>query len=141
VTESAPDSVLRDPVLRERYREQVDVGCAVYIDGVMNTWDEDRFIGHYLADDAERLQVLERNMYHCARIADRDSYVWTWSEAVDWWGITEYPPPSAELVAAIDGSFTKQVTGEPLGFGVDPIIDAAFARGADHIWIPHWARR
>lgn len=108
-----------DPFLRTRFDTHVEIGQAVYVDAVMNLRENPEFIGFHLPGDAERLQLLEHNLYQA--IYSSDEYVWIYSENVHWWEDQVPPGVREALVSARD----KAAAGLPLGFEVDGFVQAA----------------
>lgn len=112
---------------RAKYERQVRVANAVYVDGMMNLWRSPRFFGYYLASDAERLQMIEHNVYHGLRSSD--GLVWVYSENMDWWGTkgagVKVP---AGLAEAIKGAADKHVRGAALGFDLAGAVNAAMQK-------------
>ncbi|MCX7858825.1 MAG: hypothetical protein N2385_01940 [Chloroflexus sp.] len=108
---------------RAKYDAQFKVAHAVYVDGLLNLWQSPRFFGYYLANDTERRQLLEHNVYHALRASDR--YVWVYNENMDFWGTKGHGvtiPDGLELILAQAAG--KIARNEPLGFD----ITAAVAR-------------
>ncbi|MBE0691308.1 MAG: hypothetical protein IH587_14415 [Anaerolineae bacterium] len=110
-----------DPTLRERYDPVVEIGQAIYIDALLNLRDNPDNIGYHLASDEERVQLLEHNLYYA--LLNSDEYVWMNSENLNWW--EDEVPPAVE--AAIVSAREKAAAGAPLGFDVDPFVQAALA--------------
>jgi hypothetical protein len=73
---------------------------------------------HFLSPE-NRLRLLEHNLYHSLRTADR--YAWIYSESADWW--KNKVPSGAE--AAMRSAKAKIQQGKPLGFNLDPSIEKA----------------
>lgn len=71
------------PENRSKYDRHVRVAHAVFVDGTLNLWNSSRFIGHYFASDAERLQWIEFTTFHGLRASDE--YLWVYNENMDWW--------------------------------------------------------
>ena len=74
---------LVDPRNRARYARQVQVGSAVFADGLMNLWKSPRFCGYYLKNEAERAALLQHNVYHALRHSQGP--VWFYNENMNWW--------------------------------------------------------
>ncbi len=74
---------LVDPRNRARYARQVQVGSAVFADGLMNLWKSPGFCGYYLKNEAERAALLQHNVYHALRHSQGP--VWFYNENMNWW--------------------------------------------------------
>lgn len=122
------------PELRARYRAQVQVGQALYLDYLYGRWDAIASFPLHLVrqarelDESQRDHWLEHNAYHA--LATADTYAWCYSEGSNWW-TGENLPPGAE--AALVRARSKQAAGEPLGFAVEPMLEAARARAKARI--------
>jgi hypothetical protein len=109
---------------REKFRNQFQFGNAIYVDGVMNLWKSARFLGYYLANDQERRQYLEHNLYHA--LATSDEYVWVYNENMDWWGSKGKGVRIPDgLETAMQSARDKVTNGAPLGFDIRAAIDRA----------------
>jgi hypothetical protein len=108
-----------------KYDRHVKLGQSVYADLVLDRFpsqEKDPRYGkttqHFLSS-ADRLRLLEHNLYHSLRTTDR--YTWMYSESADWW--QQKAPPGA--AAAIIRAKTKIQTRQPLGFDLAPAVDKA----------------
>ena len=108
-----------------KYDRYVKLGQSVYSDLVLDRFpspEKDPRYGkttqHFLSS-ADRLRLLEQNVYHSLRTTDR--YTWIYSESADWW--QQKAPPGA--AAAITRAKTKIQTRQPLGFNLAPAVDKA----------------
>jgi hypothetical protein len=117
--------LLVDPKNNSKYDRQVKLGQAVYSDLALNIFPKDvkdprygKTMAHFLSPD-DRLRLLEHNIYHSLRTADR--YAWMYSESADWW--QNKIPPGAD--ATIRRAKAKIKAGKPLGFDLDPAVDKA----------------
>jgi hypothetical protein len=113
------------PKNQRKYDRQVKLGQSVYLDLVLDALpggDKDPRTGkttqHFLSP-ADRFRLLEHNVYHSLRTADR--YTWMYSESADWW--QNKIPPGAE--ATIRRAQAKISKGQPLGFDLDAAVDKA----------------
>ena len=106
---------------KTKYRAQVEVAHAAYVDGTLNLFDSPRFIGYYLANDEERLKLTEHNLYHGLRTSDE--LYWVYAEDLRWWSQENVPEGFAALLSRTK---KKQASGEALGFSTD-FIDSAKA--------------
>ncbi|WP_310417177.1 hypothetical protein [Chamaesiphon sp. OTE_8_metabat_110] len=108
-----------------KYGKHVKLGQAVYSDLILDLFPKPltdpragKTTQHFLSP-ADRLRLLEHNIYHSLRTTDR--YTWVYSESADWW--QNRIPPGAE--AAIDRARAKLKAGKPLGFDLAPAVDKA----------------
>ena len=108
-----------DPDNVETFRAQVDVAQAAYADGVLNLFNSPKFIGYYLANDAERRKLLEHNLYYGLRTSD--AYVWLYAEDLRWWSDENVPDGFESLIRR---TREKVVSGKPLDFGTGFIEQA-----------------
>ena len=69
--------------LRGKHSKQVQFGNAVFLDGVMNSYQSARFFGYYLSNDTDRQNMIAHNVYHGLRSSDE--FVWIYGEKVNWW--------------------------------------------------------
>ena len=109
------------PELRARYRVQVQVGQALYIDQYFGLRAQ-KVLGNYMTP-AEQPKWFEHNVYWALNTTDH--YVWCYSERMNWWK-NEGIPEGSE--AAIRSARDKVVAGKDLGFDIKPIVDAATKR-------------
>ena len=100
------------PANRARY-SKVQMGQAIFADGVLNSWKSPRFVGYYFASDAEREQALSHNITQALRTTDE--VAWFYNENFDWWAT---PRPGQERLrnlimaartAALSGKTTPPV--------------------------------
>jgi len=112
---------LIDPALRARYRAQVQVGQALYIDQYFGV-RADKVLGNYLTPK-EQPKWFEHNVYWA--LYTTDHYVWCYSERMNWWTNTAVPAGAED---AIRSARAKIAAGEPLGFDIRPIVEAASKR-------------
>ena len=113
------------PENRSRY-QQVQLGQAIFADGVMNLWKSPRFCGYYFRSDADRAQVLQHNVYQAMRTADETA--WFYNENMDWWGSSaggQHVP--ASIVSAVREGRRRAQAGEPLGQNLSAFVPAAEA--------------
>ncbi|MGL5861383.1 MAG: hypothetical protein ACRCY9_09025 [Phycicoccus sp.] len=140
-------SALLDPALRARYDEAYRVDHAVYVDLMLDLFDEKQNPGYYGArpphfmSEADRMRLLEHNTYH----ALKNSYQYTWIYSEDiandrnfdyGWGTTDVPDG---VVETLKRAKSKVNAGEPLGFDMTAQIDGAKkaceeAVGAEYPW-------
>jgi hypothetical protein len=110
---------------RKKYEKSVKLGQAIYPDLVLdtfpNTTKDPRYgktMQHFLSSD-DRLKLLEHNVYHALRTADR--YAWTYNESGDWWK----GQFSTDTGLAIKRAKQKIEKRQPLGFNINPAIEKA----------------
>lgn len=126
------DSIFKDvrifvePANYQKYDTQVKLGQSIFLDLSIDLFPPQtklygKTMPHFLAPD-HRLQLLEHNIYHSLRTADR--YSWIYSERVDWW--KNKIPPGVET--AMRRAKAKIHQGKSLGFDIDPIIKAALKK-------------
>ena len=108
-----------------KYDKYVKLGQSVYSDLVLDLFPDPlkdpragKTTQHFLSP-ADRLRLLEHNLYHSLRTTDR--YTWFYSESADWW--QNRIPTGAE--AAIDRAKAKIQARKPLGFDLAPLVDKA----------------
>ena len=76
----------------------------------------------YRMTPEERAQWFEHNTYWA--LYTTDEYVWCYSERMNWW--KDQTPPGLE--DAIVSARRKIAEGKPLGFDIEPLIEAAGKR-------------
>jgi hypothetical protein len=108
-----------NPALSTKYKNQVKVANAIYVDGVLNLWRSPRFFGYYLLSNSERLRLIQHNTYHGLRTSDE--YVWVYNENMNYF---ENKIP-AGLVNNLKAGQNKQKTAQPLGFSVTTFVNKA----------------
>jgi hypothetical protein len=108
-----------DPSLTDKYKQQFKTATSLFVDGLMNTWTSPRFFGYYLANDEERLGLIQHNVYHALRTTDR--YVWIYNENMNYYDNQVLPG----LVEQLQLASNKISSGQELGFDVAPFVDKA----------------
>jgi hypothetical protein len=83
-------SIFLDEDSRQSYPSKITVGHAVYVDAVMNTWRNPRFIGYYIP--ADRSKLLYSNVLNALNTSE--SLVWVYSEVRRYWDV---PAPSRNI--------------------------------------------
>jgi hypothetical protein len=106
------------PDLRGKYK-QVQFGNAVFLDGVMNSYQSARFFGYYLNNDTDRQNMIAHNVFHGLRSSDE--FVWVYGEKVNWW--TGQAP--AGLDAALRRGKRELLEGKPLSNDPVSAVNAA----------------
>jgi hypothetical protein len=125
---------LISPENRAKYDTQFGIAQTVYVDGTLDLWRSPRFFGHYFANNAEREQYAQHNLYHALRTSDR--YVWLYGENMDWWnrkGAGVNVP--AALPGIIDAARGKIAGGQALGLDIAPAVAAATERFDRRVFI------
>jgi len=112
---------LVDPALWSKYRAQVQVGQALYIDQYFGL-RTNKVLGHFMTPE-ERPKWFEHNVWWTMHTTDR--YVWCYSERMNWWTNKDVPPGCEE---AIRSARATLAAGQKLGFDLKPLVDAASAR-------------
>jgi hypothetical protein len=113
------------PKNQRKYAQQVELGQSVYLDLILDALprgEKDPRHGkttqHFLSP-ADRFRLLEHNVYHSLRTADR--YTWMYSESADWWQ-NKIPPGAAATIRRAQAKIRR---GQPLGFDLEPAVDRA----------------
>lgn len=115
------------PNNRKKYRNQVQVGMAIYIDHLVALREpEGGYLSYYLTPE-ERLKWLEHNTYYALKTAEE--YVWCYSERMSWW---ENKVPLG-VEEAIRSAVEKVRKGKPLGFEIEGIIEKGKERQREKI--------
>lgn len=110
--------VFIDPINREKYSSQVQVGTAIYMDHSLNLRRPEGDYLSYFLTPRERLRWLEHNVYYALK--STDEYAWCYGERLDWW--RNVLPAGAQ--AAIRSARKKIASGRPLGFNIENIAVA-----------------
>jgi hypothetical protein len=113
--------LLVDPPLWPKYQTQVQAGQALYVDQYFGLRDR-KVLGHYMKPE-EQAKWFEHNVYWALYTAD--AYVWCYSERMNWW---QNPSVPAGCEEAIRSARQKIAAGQPLGFDLKPIVEAAEQR-------------
>ncbi len=112
---------LIDPAHERAWRAQTRMSQALYVDhlfGVRTRENE----SHFMTEE-ERAQWFEHDVYWALKTTDK--HVWLYSEKMNWWLDKDLPPG---LEDAVISARAKVAAGEPLGFDLEPVIDAARQR-------------
>ena len=72
-----------EPAFRKKYGEKIQLGQAVYLDGIMASAKSPRFIGYYLKSIEARRAMLRFHVMNA--IATSQSLVWVYAELPKWW--------------------------------------------------------
>ena len=121
---------LIDAENHERYRTQVLVGHALYLDYLTGVRTRRPNLGIYVSP-ADRLKWVEHNIYWS--LTTSDEYVWVYHEFMDWWGTMAgqvrhggWMPPG--VPEAVESARRKVREGLPLGFDSKDFIAKALDR-------------
>ena len=114
--------LLVDPKNREKYRRQMQVGNALYIDQYFGLRVGRKVLGHFLDLD-ERPKWFEHNVYWALYTADQ--YVWCYSERMHWFRNEGIPPGCEEAIRSARG---KIDAGEALAIDMRPIVERGSQR-------------
>jgi hypothetical protein len=111
------------PALREKFERQVQAGQALYVDHnfALRQPKAEQYLSYRMTPE-ERARWFEHNTYWA--LYTTDEYVWCYSERMNWW--KDQTPPGLE--AAILSARQKIAEGKPLGFDLEPLIEAAGKR-------------
>lgn len=109
--------------LRDKYNRLVQAGQALYVDHdfALRQPKPEQYLSYRLTPE-ERAQWFEHNTYWS--LFTTDEYVWCYSERMNWW--KDETPPG--LQTAIVNARAKIVDGKPLGFEIEPVLEAAKKR-------------
>jgi hypothetical protein len=109
--------------LKEKYERQVQAGQALYVDQnfALRQPNTEKYVS-YKMTPKERAQWFEHNTYWA--LFTTDEFVWCYSERMNWW--KDQTPPGLET--AIVNARQKIAEGKPLGFEIEPLIEAAGKR-------------
>ncbi len=109
--------------LREKYERQIRAGQALYVDHnfALRQPNTGKYLS-YRMTAPERAQWFEHNTYWA--LYTTDEFVWCYSERMNWW--KDQCPPGLE--SAIVRARQKIKEGKPLGFDIEPLIEAAEKR-------------
>ena len=100
------------------YREKVRMGQALYMDYYYDL-RKSQTLGAYLAPE-EQAQWFEHNAYWA--LFTTDTYVWCYSEAMDWWKDEDIPAGAEQ---ALRNARRAVDTGKTLSFDIAPALGAA----------------
>jgi hypothetical protein len=95
--------------VRKKYRDKIQLGQAVFVDGLMNSSGSPRFIGYYFKTEAMQLAFLKSNIQNA--IQSSQSLVWIYSEIPKWW--------ESEPIVKIDNAI-REAKAAGLGYSILP---------------------
>jgi hypothetical protein len=109
--------------LREKYERLVQAGQALYVDQnfALRQPNAEKYLSYRMTGE-ERAKWFEHNTYWA--LYTTDEYVWCYSERMNWWK-NQLPPG---LEPAILNARQKFAAGQPLGFDIETLIEAAGKR-------------
>jgi hypothetical protein len=111
--------------LQEKYARQVQAGQALYVDHnfALRQPNTEKYLSFKMTPE-ERARWFEHNTYWA--LYTSDEYVWCYSERMNWW--KDQTPPGLEQ--AILNARQKLAERKPLGFDIEPLIEAAGKRSS-----------
>ncbi len=114
------------PELQEKYECQVRAGQALYVDQnfALRQPNTEKYLSYRMTPE-ERARWFEHNTYWA--LYTTDQYVWCYSERMNWW--KDETPPGLE--GAIVSARQKFFEGKPLGFEIEPLIEAVKNRAVE----------
>ncbi len=114
---------------QSKYKQITSLANSLSIDTHLNTYNSTRYFGFYAPSDADRLKLLESNVY--LGLKSSDEYVWVYSELMNWW--TNSLPAGTEQ--AVRSGLTKFNSGQGLGFDITGMARETKQRYLDRIFI------
>ena len=122
------DLYLVAPENRRKYKDQVRVGSAIFMDNLFGLGQGMAWLGTHLSAQ-DRAKLFEHNLYHA--MDSVDEYVWLYSERMDWWPVKEdisdqntqknaIPEGALE---AIRSAKQKILRREKLGFSMEDVCE------------------
>jgi hypothetical protein len=109
---------LLEPQYREKYSRKIELGQAVYLDGIMASAESPRFIGYYLQSDEVRRAMLRAHVMNAMQTSQ--SLVWVYAELPKWWD----EAPDQAINDTIRAAKIDSLAGKPAP-GDKPEIAAA----------------
>ena len=99
---------------------EVQAGQALYVDQnfALRQPNTEKYLSFQMTPE-DRAKWFEHNAYWA--LYTTDEFVWCYGERMNWWK-NETPPG---LESAITSARQKIAEGKPLGFDIDPLIEAA----------------
>jgi hypothetical protein len=107
-----------EPQYREKYSRKIELGQAVYLDGIMASAKSPRFIGYYLQSGEERRAMLRAHVMNAMQTSQ--SLVWVYAELPKWWD----EAPDQAINDTIRAAKIDSLAGKPAP-GDKPEIAAA----------------
>jgi hypothetical protein len=112
-----------EPPYREKYGRKINLGQAVYLDGIMASAKSPRFIGYYLKSDEERRAMLRAHVMNAMQTAQ--SLVWVYAELPKWWD----EAPDKEIDDTLRAAKQDVLSGKPATGDLPQAAAAAKALG------------
>jgi len=84
------------PENRIKYRQQVQVGSALFADAVFGTYQNPASVLGSFLGPGDRLRLFEHNVYHALNTADE--YVWCYTERINWFADRLVPDGAYEAI-------------------------------------------
>lgn len=107
--------LMDDAADKAAYQRHVRVAPAVYVDGVMNLIasapGEFHYFGWWLDTDAQRLRILENNLYQALRVGQ--PFCWIYTEKPDWVTGAQLPEGIDSILLRCKEKLRRK---QPLGF-------------------------
>jgi hypothetical protein len=113
---------LVDPALWSAYHTKVRAGQALYVDQYYGMRKTEKTEGNYMPPEAQA-KWFEYNTYWS--LYTTDTYVWCYSEEMNWWKNVNIPPGSEK---ALESARAAIAGGHPLSFDLDPLMKEAKAK-------------
>jgi hypothetical protein len=110
-----------DPPYREKYGRKIELGHAVYLDGIMASAQSPRFIGYYLKSDEERRDMLRAHVMNAMQTSQ--SLVWVYAELPKWWD----EAPDKTIDETLRAAKLDALSGRPAPGDLPPVAAAAKA--------------
>jgi hypothetical protein len=121
---TTPPTAVLQPDLLNKYKTQVQIGHAVYPDGMLNPTDNLLFLGYFLTLE-QRWSWHEHNVYHALRTGRGYTFYYSEIETIgNWWKPTSDTQGRLERLANdIRNAKRKLRTNQPLGFEIASFMD------------------
>jgi hypothetical protein len=120
---TTPPAGWLEPAALQKYKAQVQVGHAIYPDGILNPSNNLLWLGYFLEPE-ERWSWLEHNVYHALKSAK--GYTFYYSEEAftgNWWNPSAALAPTVKRMdETVRRARGKLARGEDLGFSIDPFM-------------------
>jgi hypothetical protein len=131
-----------EPAALQKYKNQVQVGHALYPDGILNPSNNLLWLGYFLEPE-ERWSWLEHNVYHALKSAKGYTFYYSEEQTTgNWWNPA---PDKATTVKRMDETVrrarSKLARGEALGFSIDSFMDPAITKYEARVKFAGFIRR
>ncbi len=107
------------PENRQKYKEQVSAGMAVFVDHLLAMRPKPKLYASYYLDEETRLLWLQKNVYNA--LLASDEYVWLYSQRMNWWN-NEIPKGAEDALRAV---LNKVANQQPMEFSIQSAIERA----------------